>query len=136
MQAGLFSASVTAFIIESYKMLTPDSGDLTVSLLMQISQQLNTSSSNGGFGAPRNTAPFSRDFTPTSSAVRVNVFWFLSLSFGLACALAATLVQNWARNYVQGIDRRPAPHKKGKLHLCKVTSTEFRVYSPHTRFSL
>lgn len=93
-------------------MLTPDSGDLTVSLLMQISQQLNTSSSS--LGSPKNTAMFSRDFTPTSAAVRVNVFWFLSLSFGLACALAATLVEQWARNYIQGIDRRPAPHKKGQ----------------------
>ncbi|TDL18081.1 hypothetical protein BD410DRAFT_728922, partial [Rickenella mellea] len=28
--AGLFSASVTAFIMESYKKLSPDSGDATV----------------------------------------------------------------------------------------------------------
>ncbi|KAJ7796316.1 hypothetical protein B0H14DRAFT_2258995, partial [Mycena olivaceomarginata] len=28
--AGLFSASVVAFFIESYKTLTPDSGDTTV----------------------------------------------------------------------------------------------------------
>ncbi|KIM79054.1 hypothetical protein PILCRDRAFT_74813, partial [Piloderma croceum F 1598] len=33
--ACLFSANVTAFI-ESYKNLTPDSGDITVALLMQI----------------------------------------------------------------------------------------------------
>lgn len=92
-------------------MLTPNSGDLTVSLLMQISHQLNTSSSSSSLST--NTALFSGNFTPTPSAVRVNVFWFLSLSFGLACALAATLVEQWARNYIQCIDRRPAPHKKG-----------------------
>ncbi|KAJ7792894.1 hypothetical protein B0H13DRAFT_1479379, partial [Mycena leptocephala] len=37
---GLFSASLTAFIIESYKTLVPDSGDSTIQLLFQISQQL------------------------------------------------------------------------------------------------
>ncbi|KAJ7128562.1 hypothetical protein C8R44DRAFT_557882, partial [Mycena epipterygia] len=41
--AGLFSASLTAFLIESYKTLNPDSGDTTVHLLSQISQQLAAS---------------------------------------------------------------------------------------------
>ncbi|KAJ7249082.1 hypothetical protein B0H12DRAFT_1301064, partial [Mycena haematopus] len=36
--AALFSAALTAFIIESYLSLNPDSGDLTVQLLEQISQ--------------------------------------------------------------------------------------------------
>ena len=35
-QAGLFSAVATAFIIESYKTLSPDSGDQTVALLSQL----------------------------------------------------------------------------------------------------
>lgn len=109
-KAGLFSASVTAFIVESYKTLKPDSGDMTVTLLMQISQQLDGSSN----GSPKNALKSPDIFIPTSSAIRVNLFWFLSLCFGLACALAATLVEQWARNYLQGIDRRPPPHKKGQ----------------------
>lgn len=52
-------------------------------------------------------------FQPNGAAVRINTFWFLSLAFALTCALAATLVQQWARDYLQVIDRRPAPHKKG-----------------------
>ncbi|KAJ7105521.1 hypothetical protein C8R44DRAFT_639241, partial [Mycena epipterygia] len=36
-QAGLFSASLMAFLIQSYKTLNRDSGDLTVQLLSQIS---------------------------------------------------------------------------------------------------
>ncbi|KAJ7222981.1 hypothetical protein B0H12DRAFT_291870 [Mycena haematopus] len=39
--AGLFSAILTAFLIESYKTLSPDSGDTTVLLLAQISLQLS-----------------------------------------------------------------------------------------------
>ncbi|KAJ7137330.1 hypothetical protein C8R43DRAFT_844646, partial [Mycena crocata] len=38
--AGLFSASLTAFLIESYKTLSPDPAEQTVLLLAQISQQL------------------------------------------------------------------------------------------------
>ncbi|KAJ6563872.1 hypothetical protein B0H19DRAFT_904102, partial [Mycena capillaripes] len=37
--AGLFSASLPAFLIESYKTLTPDPG-ATTNLLIQISNQL------------------------------------------------------------------------------------------------
>ncbi|KAJ7084703.1 hypothetical protein C8R44DRAFT_561806, partial [Mycena epipterygia] len=38
--AGLYSASLTAFVIESYKTLTPDSGDLSHQVLTQISLQI------------------------------------------------------------------------------------------------
>ncbi|KAJ7626876.1 hypothetical protein FB45DRAFT_835189 [Roridomyces roridus] len=38
--AGLFSAILTAFIIEGYKTLSPDTGDDTVALLTQISAQI------------------------------------------------------------------------------------------------
>ncbi|KAJ7171387.1 hypothetical protein C8R46DRAFT_828099, partial [Mycena filopes] len=34
--AGLFSASLTAFLIESYKTLNPDQGDTAIRLLAQI----------------------------------------------------------------------------------------------------
>ncbi|KAI9467267.1 hypothetical protein BJY52DRAFT_1079426, partial [Lactarius psammicola] len=37
---GLFSATVAAFIVESYKKLSPDSGDTTNALLTQLSVQL------------------------------------------------------------------------------------------------
>ncbi|TDL27687.1 hypothetical protein BD410DRAFT_713455, partial [Rickenella mellea] len=94
--AGLFSASVTAFIIESYKKLSPDSGDTTVALLMQISSQLVAISN----GTNLNAAPppsTNIQFQPTSSMVAVNILWFLSLALALICALSATLVQQWAR---------------------------------------
>lgn len=52
-------------------------------------------------------------FSANNHAVRVNYFWFLSLTFGLICALAATLVQQWARSYLQAIERHPSPKQKG-----------------------
>ncbi|KAJ7082992.1 hypothetical protein C8R44DRAFT_561988, partial [Mycena epipterygia] len=38
--AGLFSAILTAFLIESYKTLSPDQGAITIAVLAQISLQL------------------------------------------------------------------------------------------------
>ncbi|KZP12390.1 hypothetical protein FIBSPDRAFT_158698, partial [Athelia psychrophila] len=106
--AGLFSAIVTAMIVESYKTLMPDPGDRTVALLVQISQQ---------FGGNVSTVniPDINSFQPSSSALRVNIFWFFSLSLGLTCALVATLVQQWARSYLHAVQRRPAPQKKARI---------------------
>ncbi|KAF8878733.1 hypothetical protein BD779DRAFT_1400008, partial [Infundibulicybe gibba] len=38
--AGLFSAVVTAFTVESYKLLQPDAQDMTNRILMNVSAQL------------------------------------------------------------------------------------------------
>ena len=108
LQSGLFSAVVSAFLIDGYHNLSQDSGDATVALLAHISLQLaSTNNSQVGPMSPPN------DFRPTNSAISVNILWFISLVLALGCALAATLVQQWARDYQQAIERRPAPHVKG-----------------------
>jgi Family of unknown function (DUF6535) len=45
----------------------------------------------------------------------INALWFLSLAFSLACALAATLVQQWSRIYLQGIEERFDPHQRVRM---------------------
>ena len=113
LKTGLFSATVAAFIIESYQNLSPDSGDTTNALLAQISQQLV----NISHGAPLTivTAQSNQPFKPTASAVRVNVLWFLSLVLSLSCALSATLMQQWARRYRELAQRRGAFHRRGRM---------------------
>ncbi|TDL27885.1 hypothetical protein BD410DRAFT_713156, partial [Rickenella mellea] len=90
--AALFSASVTAFVIESYSYLVQDPGEVAVTVLLHISQQL----ANGTHSAAARPS-----FQPASKDVAVNVFWFLSLAFSLTCALAAVLVKQWARQYLR-----------------------------------
>ncbi|KAJ7494072.1 hypothetical protein FB451DRAFT_1360635 [Mycena latifolia] len=102
--AGLFSASLTAFLIESYKTLTPDMGDTTVALLTQISRQLALSASGENFTLT--TVP---QFTPAASSLVCNVFWFTSLGLSLMCALVATLLEQWSRDFLHRADRRSAP---------------------------
>ena len=91
LKTGLFSATVAAFIIEIYKKLSPDSGDMTNALLTQISIQLVNISN----GTPLTSVAgkSGQPFRPTASAVRVNVLWFLSSILSLNCALSATLTQ-------------------------------------------
>ncbi|TDL17865.1 hypothetical protein BD410DRAFT_695043, partial [Rickenella mellea] len=91
--AALFSASVTAFAIESYKNLIQDPGEVTVNVLLHMSQQL----ANGSYTA----AAVRPQFQPASIDIAINVFWFLSLAFSLTCALAAVLVRQWARQYLR-----------------------------------
>ncbi|KAL0567878.1 hypothetical protein V5O48_014120 [Marasmius crinis-equi] len=89
--AGLLSAVVTAFTIESYQSLREDPADLTVALLAQISQQLTQTT-------PSLPMTQSQPFHPSSSSVRINCFWFLSLILSLATSLFALLCKQWLRN--------------------------------------
>ncbi|KAF8143518.1 hypothetical protein K438DRAFT_2029577 [Mycena galopus ATCC 62051] len=102
--AGLFSASVVAFLIESYKTLTPDSGDITIRLLTQISNQLAAAANGSTF-----TMPSPPPFTPQTSLLACNILWFISLGLSLTCALVATLVEQWAREFMHRADMRSAP---------------------------
>jgi hypothetical protein len=90
-KTGLFSATVGAFIIESYKSLSPDP---TV-VLGQISQQL--AGFNGTYPNPQTPQPTS----PSTSAILVNAMWLMSLVLSITSALLATLLQQWARRYTQ-----------------------------------
>jgi hypothetical protein len=93
-KTGLFSATVGAFIIEFYKKLSSDPGDETVALLRQISQQLQNSPNS----SLSNTANQS---SPSAPMVWANAMWLISLVLSLTSALIATLLQQWARRYVE-----------------------------------
>ncbi|KAJ7477901.1 hypothetical protein B0H11DRAFT_1864524 [Mycena galericulata] len=101
--AGLFSASLTAFIIESYPTLVPDSGDSTVHLLNRISQQLAAAANGSTFHIPPPTV-----FTPPITSLVCNALWFTSLGLSLTCALVATLLEQWARDFLHRADMRSA----------------------------
>ena len=88
-QAGLFSATITAFTIESRKWLSEDPADTTARLLAQLAQHLGTPNVSA------DTPPFS----VTASAIRINIFWFLSLIITLSAALIGILCKQWIREY-------------------------------------
>ncbi|KAJ7125985.1 hypothetical protein C8R44DRAFT_979907 [Mycena epipterygia] len=108
--AGLFSASLTAFLIESYKTLTPDQGDRTIAILTHISLQLSASSNGSSM-----ELPIPGIFTPSATSLACNTLWFLSLGLSLSCALIATLVEQWARDFIQKTDMRPSPIIRARI---------------------
>ncbi|KAI0261952.1 hypothetical protein BC834DRAFT_1043705 [Gloeopeniophorella convolvens] len=118
--AGLYSASLTAFLAESFQNLTPDPlqenvfyTKQSVQLLAQISAQLAAS----GSPVPA-SIPQIQQFPPfhvAQSDVRVNVYWFMSLVFSLAAALAATIVQQWVRDYMHVFQRYNHPLKRARI---------------------
>ncbi len=90
--------------MESYKKLSPDSGDQTVALLTQL-VNINT-------GTPVQSSP---PFQVPASIISVNIMWFLSLILSLSCALLATLMQQWARRYLVFAQHRGAPRKQARI---------------------
>ncbi|EKM53489.1 uncharacterized protein PHACADRAFT_59286, partial [Phanerochaete carnosa HHB-10118-sp] len=95
--AGLFSAVLTAFLIESYSSLQPDTESEIVFLLRHSLAQNYTIS--GSF--LNTTAPFpgAMPFETPLWALRVNGLWFASLICSLATASFGMLVKQWLREY-------------------------------------
>jgi hypothetical protein len=114
-KTGLFSTVVAAFILESYKMLSPDSGDTTNAILTQILVSGQLANISNATPLTSVDASGTHPFKPTASAVRVNLLWFLSLVLSLNCALSATLMQQWARRYRELTGSGGAPHKRGHI---------------------
>ena len=105
---------MAGFIVVSYPQLQPNPTDLTNQLLAQISQQLSAFP-NGSASSVPFTLPNQSSFQPTASTVRVNAFWFTSLATSTACALWATLMQQWTRRFVQVADRPYNPSKRARI---------------------
>ncbi|KAF8875118.1 hypothetical protein BD779DRAFT_1430608, partial [Infundibulicybe gibba] len=92
--AGLFSAVVTTFTVELYKLLRPDSQDITNHILLNMSAQFA--------GGNITELP---SFTPSSSSLRINMLWFLSLTFSLMAGLVGIMCKQWLRHYQEDISR-------------------------------
>ncbi|GJE95408.1 hypothetical protein PsYK624_115920 [Phanerochaete sordida] len=96
--AGLFSAVVTTFVVDSYASLQPDSMDELVFLMRQSLSQNYTIAD----GVLRPGAPVISDmpFVAPLWAVRVNGLWFASLIVSLSTASFAMLVKQWLIAYL------------------------------------
>ncbi|PPQ91537.1 hypothetical protein CVT25_008805 [Psilocybe cyanescens] len=93
--AGLFSAVVTTFIVESYKNLQPNPDDTVISLLSRIATHLESPlGSNSSL-----PSPVQPEFSPDSSSLRVNTLWFISLVLSLTTVLVGTISLQWLREH-------------------------------------
>src|SRR6266404_139908 len=119
-QAGLFSVALVSFIVDKFHDLQADPTQQlvyyqqqNVALLAQISTQVSSIAPQ--VSIPSTPPPPYPNFTPNSSSVWVNVFWFMSLVFSLSAALLATLVQQWVRDYMHVFQLYSHPLKIARL---------------------
>ena len=68
--------------------------------------------SNISSSLPASPPPFS----PPTYAVWVNSLWFLSLAISITCALLATLLQQWARRYLNATPIHYSLHKRARIN--------------------
>ncbi|QRV96279.1 hypothetical protein RhiJN_24297 [Ceratobasidium sp. AG-Ba] len=101
--AALFSAILTAFIIESKNFLQEDASETTVLLLLLIAQSQQRMEQ----GTPRVTPTIERpSFSTNMSARWINGLWFTALALSLAAALIAMLAKEWLATFKAS---RPRP---------------------------
>ncbi|KAF9524643.1 hypothetical protein CPB83DRAFT_773471, partial [Crepidotus variabilis] len=95
--AGLFSAVVTGFVIDSYKSLSEDPIEalLTQLVAQGANQTIAATAGSGG----------SAGFSASESNKRVNALWFLSLVLSIATAIFGIVAQQWLREHM-----RTSPH--------------------------
>ncbi|KAI0644845.1 hypothetical protein C8Q79DRAFT_881203, partial [Trametes meyenii] len=104
--AGLFSAILTAFNVQSYQLLQPAPPDSTLIALQHISAQLGSFSSRPPF--INSTQPvFQIADTPPEPAPRyaiwLNILWFSSLILSLASSSVSIMVKQWLNEYSSGV---------------------------------
>ncbi|KAF9814135.1 hypothetical protein IEO21_05273 [Rhodonia placenta] len=97
--ATLFSGVLTAFVIESYPSLEPDTGDVAVQLLQQILVTLQANLT----APPTETIHVDQFFQPESSAVRVNSYWFAALVVSISTAFLTILAKQWLFSLSRGL---------------------------------
>ncbi|KAJ3533212.1 hypothetical protein NM688_g7312 [Phlebia brevispora] len=99
--AGLFSAVVTPFTVESATWLQQDPGDATNMFLayisLQISSFVNTPPLINSSAPALPLQNVTSAFTPAAIAAPVNTLWVLSLTLSLMSAFFAITVQQWLR---------------------------------------
>ena len=96
--------------------IRPSSQDIASFYLARINQQLSSQ-----LNEPQDPIPTSLSINPAQSfsaptwSVWVNGLWFLSLVISLTCALMATLLQQWARRYLEVAYPRYRPHERARI---------------------
>lgn len=116
-QASLFSAVVTAFVIESSKLIQPDYTQVNALLSVQILDALR----NFGNASYLSSTPSSNQiliFNASVSGKTVNILWFAALSFSLAAVLVAMLAKQWLDAYMsaqKASPRESASERQGRF---------------------
>ncbi|QRV82798.1 hypothetical protein RhiJN_10813 [Ceratobasidium sp. AG-Ba] len=103
--ATLFSAILTAFLLDAKKLLEEDPASTSAALLLLLTQ----SQQRLELGVPDPSLKLASrtEFTPSKTARFVNGLWFTALALSLAGALIAMLAKEWLAAFVSSSVRPP-----------------------------
>ncbi|CAE6407436.1 unnamed protein product [Rhizoctonia solani] len=110
--ATLFSAIITAFLIEASKNLRPDPSEINTIMLIDIAMTLRALK-NESESIIQDPLPTLADYKPNSTNVFVNMLWFLSLCLSIIVALITSLVKQWCNSYIS--DRIAPPCNQARI---------------------
>ncbi|KAJ3768966.1 hypothetical protein FB446DRAFT_791845 [Lentinula raphanica] len=102
--AGLFSAVVTTFVVQTSQALSVDYATVSASYLGEISAILRA---NGNISTISQIPTTDMTFSPTTGDIWVNGIWFTSLIIALSVALFAVLAKQWLRQYMSIVTGTP-----------------------------
>ncbi|KAL1945562.1 hypothetical protein VTO73DRAFT_2413 [Trametes versicolor] len=112
--AGLFSAVLTTFNVQSYLLLQPAAPDPSIAVLQQISSQLASFSIQHPFfnsTQPSSTTRANANTPPPVPrwAVWLNALWFSGLILSLSSASVGIMVKQWLNEYSSGVSGTSRP---------------------------
>ncbi|KAH9850420.1 hypothetical protein C2E23DRAFT_782302, partial [Lenzites betulinus] len=97
--AALFSAILTAFDVEAYKMLQPQNSNNPVISITVVTDSTQQSNAN----VITSTMPSISAGPSMRYAVAINALWFSGLICSLAAASVSILVRQWLNQYMAGL---------------------------------
>lgn len=108
LQAGLFSAILTAFNVPAYALLNPVAPDPSIAILQQISSKLDSFSINHPFvnsTQPSGTNSPNAGTAPSIPrwAVWLNGLWFSGLILSVTSASIGLMAKQWLNEYSSGV---------------------------------
>ncbi|KAI4522952.1 hypothetical protein K525DRAFT_197578 [Schizophyllum commune Loenen D] len=97
--AGLFSAVVTTFVVQSSQALSPDYAQITASLIYELARIQRAIAAGTPVGdIPASELNFASE-THTTGDLWVNGLWLTSLTFSLLTALICVLAKQWIQHF-------------------------------------
>lgn len=109
-KAGLFSAILSAFLIDIRKELHQDPQDVTNSLLKTMIQETTNAT-------PASTPTPCFDincFRPEAFEIAINYLWSIGLTFSIASAFLAVLAKGWVSLYSVSPDSTHGSHARDR----------------------
>jgi hypothetical protein len=107
LQAALFSAVVTTFVVQAATALQLDYAQVSASIALEQLAIQRAIATGSPIPDPL-PSTLNMDSSTTSTSDRlVNGLWFTSLAFSLATTLAAMLVKQWIQEYVTPVSGTP-----------------------------